>query len=96
MNASTGENIASTYEQGGKGVSVEEAIEIAKNDCEDIDFDNEGNVYRVEHAVNESAPDHVYVIVIQKYVVDHYSAYTKKWVDKNTGEIIFPYYMNGK
>lgn len=96
VNAFTGEIVASTYDPNGKGVSVEEAIEIAKKDCEYIDFDTEGNGYRVEHNVNEPAPDHVYVIVIQKYDTDHYSFYNSVWIDKHTGEIIFPYYMNGK
>ncbi|MBQ9779597.1 MAG: hypothetical protein IJW00_01500 [Clostridia bacterium] len=96
VNAFTGEITASTYDPNGKGVSVEEAIEIAKNDCEYIDFDKEENRYRVEYAVNEPAPDHIYVIVIQEYVVDHYSVYAEKWVDKNTGEIISPYYISGK
>ncbi|MBQ8416115.1 MAG: hypothetical protein IJX13_04345 [Clostridia bacterium] len=96
VNAFTGEIIASTYEPNGKGISVEEAIEIAKNDCEYIDFDNEESGYRVEHAVNAMAPDHVYVIAIQKYVVDHYSVDTVRWVDKYTGEIISPYYVYGK
>ena len=58
-----------------------------------IDFDSEENAYRVEHEPDATAPDHVYVIVIQEYVADHYSYSTKRWVDKNTGEIIFPYYM---
>ena len=64
-----------------------------RNDCEYIDFDSEENVYRVEHEPDVPAPDHIYVIVIQEYAVDHYSYYTERWVDKNTGEIIFPYYM---
>ena len=96
VNAFTGEITASTYDPSVKGVSVEEAIEIAKNDFEYIDFDKEGNGYRVEHDVHEPAPDHVYVIVIQEYVVDHYSFYSSVWIDKHTGEIISPYYINGK
>lgn len=96
VNAFTGEIIPSTYNPDSKGVSVEEAIEIVKNNCEYIDFDNEENGYRVEHAVNEPAPDHVYVIVIQKYIVDHYSVSTVRWVDKNTGQPMAPYYSYGK
>ena len=96
VNAFTGEITTPAYESNGKCISIEEAIEIAKNDCEDIDFDNEEGGYRVEHAVNAMAPDHIYVIAIQKYVVDHYSVDTVRWVDKYTGEIIFPYYVYGK
>ena len=96
VNAFTGEITASTYKSDGKGISVEEAVEIAKNACEYIDFDKEDNRYRVEHDVNATAPDHIYVIVIQEHVVDHYAFSTVRWVDKNTGEIISPYYVNGK
>ena len=96
VNAFTGEITTSAYESNGKCISIEKAIEITKNDCEYIDFDNEESGYRVEYAVNAIAPDHIYVIVIQKYVVDHYSVDTVRWVDKYTGEIISPYYMYGK
>ncbi len=96
VNAFTGEITTPAYESGGKVISIEEAIEIVKNDCEDIDFDNEENGYRVEHAVNAQAPDHIYVIVIQKVVDNHSVYYMSKWVDKYTGEIIFPYYVYGK
>lgn len=96
VNAHTGEIIPSTYESECKGVTIDEAIEIAKNDCDFIDFDSEKNEYRVEYDVNATAPDHIYVIVIKKYVDDQYSVYAVRWVDKNTGEIVFPYYLNGK
>lgn len=96
VNAFTGEIVASTYDPNGKVVTVEQAIEIAKNDCDYIDFDHEGNEYCALHDTQATAPDHIYVIVIQKYMVDHYSDYTVRWVDKNTGEIIAPYYLNGK
>ena len=95
VNAFTGEITAATFDPNGKGVSIEEAIEIVKNDC-DIDFDKEGNEYRVVQGINVAAPDHYYVIVIQKHVIDHDSAYMEKWVDKNTGEVMDPYYINGK
>ena len=80
----------------GKCISLDEAIEIAKNNCEYIDFDKEGSNYRVELDVNEPAPDHVYNIVVQKLMDDHYFVYSRKWIDKYTGEIISPYYMYGK
>lgn len=93
VNAFTGEIAASTYDPDGECISVEEAIEIVKKDFE---IDHEENGYRFEHAVNETAPDHIYVIVIQK-VVDHHSVfYTREWVDKYTGAIIFGYYVCGK
>ena len=93
VNAFTGEIVASTYDPNGKQVSVEEAIELVKTDCDHIDFDQEGSRYRVLHDVNKTAPDHFYVIVIQKYYSDHYSDYAVSWVDKNTGEVVSPYYM---
>ena len=96
VNAFTGEIVASTYDPNGMVVTVEQAIEIAKNDCDYIDFDLEENEYCALHDTQATAPDHIYVIVIQKYMVDHYSDYTVRWVDKNTGEIIAPYYLNGK
>ena len=96
VNASTGEIVASSYDPDGECISVEQAIEIAQNDCDYIDFETEGNAYLVEHDADAAAPDHFYVIVIQKYYVDHYSAYTTRWVHKYTGEIIAPYYINGK
>ncbi len=93
VNAFTGEITSSTYDPDGKDISVEQAIEIAKKHYE---IHNEENGYRVEHDGNAIAPDHVYVIVIQEYVVDHYSVFAKIWVDKNTGETIVPYFINGK
>lgn len=96
VNVFTGEVTAFTYKPGIQGVTVDEAIEIAKNDCEYIDFESEENIYRVEHDVNATAPEHIYVIVIKKYVAEQHSAYAIRWVDKNTGEIVFPYYLNGK
>ena len=80
----------------GKCISLDEAIEIAKNNCEYIDFDKEGSNYRVELDVNMAAPDHVYNIVIQKFSDDHYFIYSRNWIDKYTGEIILPYYLYGK
>lgn len=94
VNAFTREITASTYEPGGKGVSVEEAIEIAKNYRSYMSGEicNEENGYRVELAPNAQAPEHVYVIIIQKYdtVTD------RIWIDKNAGKTISPYYLYGK
>ena len=97
INAYTGE--ITTPEEiaaNGKCISLDEAIEIAKNNCEYIDFDKEGSNYRVELDVNAPAPDHVYNIVIQKFMDDHYFIYSRNWIDKYTGETISPYYMYGK
>ena len=94
VNAFTGEITASTYDPNGKGVSVEEAIEIAKNHRTYMSghICNEENGYRVEHVPHATAPAHYYVIMIQKYdtVTDVI------WIDKNTGKTIMPYYVNGK
>ena len=94
VDAFTGEIRASTYDPNGKGVSVEEAIELAKNyrTTQSGDLCKEENGYRVEHFPHATAPAHVYVIMIQKYdaVTDII------WIDKHTGKIISPYYVNGK
>ena len=94
VNAFTGEITASTYDPNGKGVSVEEAIEAAKNHRTYMSghICNEENGYRVEHVPHATAPAHYYVIMIQKYdtVTDVI------WIDKYTGKAISPYYVNGK
>ena len=95
VNAFTGEIRAATYQSGGKVVSVEEAIEIVKNDFFVEDIHNEDG-YHFEYAVNEEAPDHIYAIVIQKAVDHQFVFYTREWVDKYTGEIVNQYYMYGK
>ena len=96
VNAFTGEITTPACEAGNKCISVEEAIEIVENHCKDADLDNGKNAYRGELDVSEPAPDHIYVIVIQK-IVDNYYAYDMEyWIDKYTGEIVTPYYMYGK
>jgi hypothetical protein len=97
INAFTGEIITpEEIAANGKCISLDEAIEIAKNNCNYVDFDKEGSNYRVELDVNRAAPDHVYNIVVQKLMDDHYFIYSHTWIDKYTGEIISPYYMYGK
>ncbi len=94
VNAFTGEITTPAYEADGKGISVEEAIEIAKNYRIHMSGEtcDEENGYRVEHVPHAMAPAHVYVIMIQKFdtVTD------RIWIDKNTGKTISPYYLNGK
>ena len=75
-------------------VSRYQAITIAKNYWEH--FDIEENGYRVEHAVNANSLDSVYVVVIKRFVIDHYSVFDEIWIDKNTGETIIPYAPDGK
>ena len=94
VNAFTGEITTPSYESDGKVISVEEAIEIAKNYWED--FDIEENGYRVEQAFNSWAPDSVYVIVILQLVANHYSTFDEIWIDKSTGETIIPYAPDDK
>ena len=101
VNAFTGEITTPACESGSKCISVEEAIEIAKNheaymNGDTYDKYNEENGYRFELDVNEAAPDHIYVIVVLKYDTDHYSFHTRTWIDKYTGETVFSYYVNGK
>ena len=92
MNAFTGEITTPACEAGNKALSVEEAIEIAKNHGGYTASDK----YRVEHDADATAPDHIYVIIIQKYNNGHYYFYTRCWVDKYTGEVVSSYYLYGK
>ena len=71
-----------------------EAYQIAKKYWKKYDVEENG--YRVEHAVNANAPDSVYVMVVQRFVIDHYSTFDEIWIDKNTGETINPYSFEGK
>lgn len=89
VNAFTGEITAPTYEN----ISSEKAIEIAKKYWEA--FNIEENGYRVEHAFNSWASDSVYVIVIKRFVIDHYSTFDEIWIDKTTGATIIPYDPDG-
>ena len=75
-------------------ISRYEAIAIAEDHWKD--FDIEANGYRIEHGYNSWAPDSVYVLVIRRYIIDHYSSFDEIWVNKNTGETIIPYATDGK
>ena len=75
-------------------ISQYEAITIAENYWEDFDIKENG--YRVELAVNANAPDSVYVMVIKRFVIDHYSTFDEIWIDKTSGEAIIPYEPDGK
>ena len=94
VNAITGEVVASTYDPEGKVVSVEEAIEIAKDHATDVNGEicNEENGYRVEPVVTYSAPDHFHVIVVRQ----HDTIIDRLWIDKYTGELVHSYYLYGK
>ena len=97
VNAFTGEITTPAYEESGKAISLEEAIQIAKKHFEESgEYSIEEKGYRVEQAVDAQAPAHVYVIVIKWFVIDHYSVFSEIWIDKYTGEIILPYYLQGK
>ena len=97
VNAFTGEITTPECEAAnGKCISIDDAIEISKNYRDYIDFDKEGNNYLVELNVDRIAPPHFYVISTQKLVDDHYANYSAHWIDKYTGEIIYPFYMYGK
>ncbi len=75
-------------------ISRYEAIAIAEDYWKRFDIKENG--YLVEHGVNRWAPDSVYVFVIRRYVIDHYSTFDEIWVDKNTGETILPYAPDDK
>ncbi len=69
-------------------VSRDEAVAIAENHWKS--FDIKENRYIIVHAVNSWAPDHVYVMVIKRFVIDHYSTFDEIWIDKITGEVYTP------
>jgi len=75
-------------------ISRYEAITIAENYWKNFDIKENG--YRVEHAFNANAPDSVYVMVIKRFVIDHYSTFDEIWIDKTSGEAIIPYDPDGK
>jgi len=75
-------------------ISHSEAITIAEEYWKD--FDIEGNGYRIEHGYNSWAQGSVYVMVIQRYEVDHYSTFDEIWINKNTGETITPHKPEAK
>ena len=45
---------------------------------------------------NSLAPSHVYVVLMRRFVLDHWSTIDEIWIDKNTGEAIIPYVSDGK
>ncbi len=93
VNAFTGEIKASTCGPDGRIISEKEAIEIVQKHCE-VELGTVG--YRFELDAAFPAPDHIYAITVHKIVDQHPVFHTSKWVDKHTGEIIFPYYVFGK
>ena len=74
-------------------ISRYEAINIAEEYWKDFNIKENG--YNVEHEYNSWAPDSVYVLVIRRYVIDHYSTLDEIWIDKNTGETIIPHIFDG-
>ena len=74
-------------------ISRFEAITLAKNYWESYNIEENG--YIVERGTNDRAPSSVYVIIIGRYVIDHYSTFDEIWIDKNTGDTIIPY-VSGK
>ncbi len=75
-------------------ISRAEALALAKEYWEH--FYIEENGYIVERGTTDIAPSSVYVFVICRYVIDHYSTFDEIWIDKNTGEAIVPYAHDGK
>lgn len=70
-------------------ISKEEAISIARKYWENHNIDENG--YLVEAGNDSLAPYSVYVVLIKRYIDDHWSAFDEIWIDKNTGDIIAPY-----
>lgn len=70
-------------------ISYYEAFSLAEKYWERYEIDK--NHYLVEHGWNSNAPSSVYVMVIRRSVIDHYSTFDEIWIDKNTGKAIVPY-----
>ena len=75
-------------------ISWSDAIRLAKDYWKN--FNIEENGYIVEVGVNDWAPSSVYVFIIRRYVIDHYSTFDEIWIDKTSGEAIIPYAPDGK
>lgn len=75
-------------------ISEEKALEIASTYWERYDIEENG--YHLEIGTNKSAPSSVYVVLILRFVIDHYSTFDEIWIDKNTGDAIIPYFPEGK
>ena len=74
-------------------ISLDEALVIAKEHWKSYDIEKNG--YIVAEAVNNSAPETVYVFVIKHLVKtkdsSYYSTFDEIWVDQVTGEVVIPY-----
>ena len=70
-------------------ISRSEAVTLAEKYWEH--FDIEKNEYRVEIGTNNRAPSLVYVLIIRRLVIDHYSTFDEIWIDRTTGEAIIPF-----
>jgi len=75
-------------------ISYSEAITLAREYWERYDIEENG--YHLEIGTNKSAPSSVYVVLIRRFVIDHYSTFDEIWIDKNTGDAIIPYAPEGK
>ena len=75
-------------------ISYAEAIELAREYWDH--FDIEENGYIVDRGTNNRAPSSVYIFVIRRHVIDHYSTFDEIWIDKTTGEAIVPYAPDAK
>ncbi len=75
-------------------ISHYEALSIASEYWERYDI--EANGYHLEIGTNKSAPSSVHVVLIRRFVIDHYSTFDEIWIDKNTGDAIIPYVLEDK
>lgn len=85
----------STFEAPWKNpVSSGEAYQLAKLYWKD--FEIGANGYVVDRGVNDRAPLDVYVFLLRGWVEGHYTTFDEIWIDVNTGEVIIPYFLDGK
>ena len=75
-------------------ISRSEAITLAEKYWEH--FDIEKNGYFVQIGTNKHAPSSVYVLLIRRLVIDHYSTFDEIWIDRTTGEVIIPFTPDDK
>ena len=75
-------------------ISRAEAVLLAQEYWASFYTEANGNI--IVPGYNSLAPSHVHVILMQHYVLDHWSTIDEIWIDKNTGEAIIPYWSDGK
>ena len=75
-------------------ISRAAAVSLAQEYWASFYTEDKGNI--IVPGDNSLAPSHVYVVLMRRFVSDHWSTIDEIWIDKNTGEAIIPYVPDGK